>query len=89
MYKDFMNFNHTGVISLSFQFISFHVLEARVTCSCFQGLPVHEILAKCKTSRFDGAQIVERLKSGIVYNRNERIFVVKTLSKYLMFNCAV
>jgi len=49
---------------------------------------VSELIAQCKTSAFNGAEVVDRLHNGILYTRNERIHFVKILAKYLMFNCA-
>jgi len=57
-------------------------------CSFVQAFKVSELIGQCKTSTFNGAEVVERLHNGLLYTRNERIHFVKIISKYLMFNCA-
>ena len=53
-----------------------------------QAFKVSDLISQCKTASFNGADVVERLHSGIMYSRNERIHFVKILSKFLMYNCA-
>ena len=48
---------------------------------------VNLILRKHTKDTVNGAELVNRLSSGIMYTQPERIFLVKTLAKYLMISC--
>ena len=54
---------------------------------CLKNFPVDDLLASKSTRKFDGAAIVERLKSGVRYQKDERSFMTKTVCRYLMAHC--
>jgi hypothetical protein len=49
--------------------------------------PVDDILRKHNKGVIKGPPLVDKLLSGQIYNRDERIFLVKVLAKYLMAKC--
>lgn len=53
---------------------------------CLQNFPVDEILST-QTATVNGAMLVQKLHSNVMYTRQERIFVVKHISNYLMATC--
>lgn len=50
---------------------------------------MEEILLKHDSGMVKGPDVVSKLKAGEMYRREERIFMVKVLAKYLMEKCAV
>jgi len=54
---------------------------------CFQSYPVEEVLQNHDRGVVKGPHLVEKLKAGTRCDRDERIFMVKVLAKYLMEKC--
>ena len=56
---------------------------------CFQSYryPVEDILGKHDRGVISGPQLVAKLKGDNKANREERIYLVKILAKYLMEKC--
>ena len=54
---------------------------------CFQSYPVEEVLQKHDCRVVKGPHLVAKLKAGTRCDRDERIFMVKLLAKYLMEKC--
>ena len=58
-----------------------------LVCHLVKNCPVDEVLAAKATKRFDGAALVQKLKAGEIYTKDERTFLTKTLCRYLMAHC--
>jgi len=52
-----------------------------------KNFPVERILESKRTKTFDGAALVQRLQSGVMYKPQERTFLTKTVCRYLMSHC--
>ena len=54
----------------------------------FQNFPVDNLLSQV-TGVVNGEALVRKLQNGDCYTRQERMFLVKTVGKYLMSHCLV
>jgi len=54
---------------------------------CLKNFGVDDLLRGKSTRSFDGAGLVERLKAGILYSKEERSFLTKTVCRFLMAHC--
>jgi len=52
----------------------------------FQNFGVDNLVSQVK-GVVSGEALVSKLKNGEIYTRQERIFLVKTVGKYLMSHC--
>lgn len=53
-----------------------------------KNFPVDELLKK-NTGVVSGEELVQKLQNGTVYTRQERMFLVKVVAKYLMSKCSM
>lgn len=55
----------------------------------FQSYPVIDVLMKYDRGVIKGSALAEKLQQGVMYTREERMFMIKILAKYLMEKCTV